>query len=312
MVSARSGGRGAGQEGSAQFGLVVQQHDAGAGADGLAGRGQAGGAAADHQDVGVDVLLVVLGAVLLRVQLAQAVEQFSLQAVHQGDGGGGEHGLGHVAREARRDLDQRVGFLHAGGHDAAGAVLVERVAGGDPAVGEQGRGERVAGVAGEFLAVHGETPGDGAVDASAGGEAGVLGSHLVAPSGAVVLAVGGAGGDAGCRDAGRRGPGGGAVSGEAGSAGFGAAGAGRVRPGRAHRVDGLDLVGDRVAEHVEPLAAAGAVQPAFGEGALGVVPVEQELGPFAVVQLVRVFRVGHVGLAAVVELGLVAGAAVGA
>ena len=168
------------------------EHDAGAGADGLAGRGQAGGAAADHQDVGVDVLLVVLGAVLLRVQLAQAVEQFSLQAVHQGDGGGGEHGLGNVAREARHDLHQRVGFLHAGGHDAAGPVLVERVAGGDPAVGEQGRGERVAGVAGEFLAVHGETPGDGAVDASAGGEAGVLGSHLVAPSGAVVLEGAGA------------------------------------------------------------------------------------------------------------------------
>ena len=188
MVCSQFGGRGTGQEGSAQLGLVVQQHDAGAGADGFAGRGQAGGAAADHQDVGVDVLLVVLRAVLLGIQAAQAVEQFRLQAVHQGDGGCGEHGLGHVAREPRRDLHQRVGFLHAGGHDAAGPVLVERVADGDPAVGEQGRGQRVAGVAREFLAVHGETPGDGAVDASAGGEAGVLGSHLVAPSGAVVLA----------------------------------------------------------------------------------------------------------------------------
>ncbi len=68
------GRRGAGQERSAQFGLVVHQHHAGTGADGLAGRGQAGGAAADHQDVGVDVLLVVLGAVLGRVQAAQAVE----------------------------------------------------------------------------------------------------------------------------------------------------------------------------------------------------------------------------------------------
>ena len=96
----QAGCRGAGQQRAAQFGLVVHEDHAGAGADGLAGRGQAGGAAADHQDVGVDVLLVVLGAVLLRVQLAQAVEQFGLQAVHQGDGGGGEHGLGHVAREA--------------------------------------------------------------------------------------------------------------------------------------------------------------------------------------------------------------------
>ncbi|MCY1239142.1 hypothetical protein D9M72_519200 [compost metagenome] len=134
-------------------------------------------------------LLVVLGAVLLGVKPAQAVEQVCLQAVHQGDGGGGEHGLCHVAREPCFDPDQRVGFLHAGGHDAAGAVLVQRVACGDPAIGEQGRGECVAGVAGEFLAVHGETPGDAAVDASAGREAGVLGSHLVAPSGAVVPGV---------------------------------------------------------------------------------------------------------------------------
>ena len=134
----------------------------------------------------MDVLLVVLGAVFLRVQPAQAVQEVRLQAVHQGDGGGGEHGLGHVACEARLDANQGVGFLHAGGHDAAGAVLVERVARGHPAVGEQGRSDRVARVSGEFLAVHGETPGNAAVDASAGGEAGVLGSHLVAPSGAVV------------------------------------------------------------------------------------------------------------------------------
>ena len=136
----------------------------------------------------MDVLLVVLGAVLLRIQLAQSVEQFGFQAVHQGDGSGREHGLGHVAREPGFNTNQRVGFLHAGGHDAPGPVLVQRVAGGDAAVGEQGRGEGVARVAGEFLAVHGETPGDGAVDASAYVEAGVLGSHLVAPSGAVALA----------------------------------------------------------------------------------------------------------------------------
>ena len=137
----------------------------------------------------MDVFLVVLGAVIFRVQPAQAVEQVGRQAVHQGDGGGGEHGLGHVAREPRCDLDQGVGFLHAGGQDAAGPVLVQRVAGGDPAVGDQRRGEGVAGVAGEFLAVHAKAPGDAAVDASAGAEAGLLGSHLVAPSGAVVLAV---------------------------------------------------------------------------------------------------------------------------
>jgi hypothetical protein len=141
------------------------------------GCGQAGRSAADHQDVGVDVLLVVLGAVVLRVQPAEAVQQVRGQAVHQGDGGGGEHGLGHVAREPRCDPDQGVGFFHPGGQDAAGPVLVQRVAGGDPAVGEQGRGEGVAGVAGEFLAVHAEAPGDAAVDASAGAEPVLLGGH---------------------------------------------------------------------------------------------------------------------------------------
>ena len=181
------GGSGSGQEGPAEFGLVVHQDDAGAAADGFAGRGQACGTATDHQDVGVDVLLVVLGAVIRRVQLAQAVQEAGLQAVHQGDGGGGEHGLGHVAGEARFDPDQRVGLFHPGGQDAAGTVLVERVADGDPAVREQGRGERVTGVPGEFLAVHGKAPGDAAVDASAGAEARFLGGHLVAPFGAVVL-----------------------------------------------------------------------------------------------------------------------------
>ncbi len=92
-----------------------------------------------------------------------------------------------MAGEARLHLDHGVGFLDAGGHDAAGAVLVERVSGGDPAVRDQGRGEGVAGMTREFLTVHGETPGDGSVDASAGCEACVLGSHLVAPSGAGVL-----------------------------------------------------------------------------------------------------------------------------
>ncbi len=73
----------------------------------------------------MDVVLVVLGSVIFRVQLAQSVEQLRLQAVHQGDGSGREHGLGHVAREPGFNTNQRVGFLHAGRHDAAGAVLVQ-------------------------------------------------------------------------------------------------------------------------------------------------------------------------------------------
>jgi hypothetical protein len=180
------GGGGSGQQGPAEFGLVVHQDDAGAAADGFACRGQAGGAATDHEDVGVDVLLVVLGAVIGRVQLAQAVQEAGLQAVHQGHGGGGEHGFGNVAGEAGFDPDQGVGLFHAGGEDAAGTVLVQRVAGGDAAVGQQRGGQGVARVSGEFLAVHGEAPGDAAVDAAAGAEARVLGGHLVAPSGAVL------------------------------------------------------------------------------------------------------------------------------
>ncbi len=82
---------GAGQERASQLRLVVQQHDTGTGPHGFPGRGQACGAAADNQDISVDVLLVVLGMVLLRVKLAQAVEELCLQPIHQSDGGGGEH-----------------------------------------------------------------------------------------------------------------------------------------------------------------------------------------------------------------------------
>src|SRR5699024_651097 len=63
---------------------------------------------------------------------------------------------------------------------------------------------------------------------------------------------------------------------------------------------------------VEPLAAPGRVLPALGEDALGVRPVEEVARPFAVVEGGGVLGVGHVGLAAVAELDLVARAAVGA
>ena len=186
--------RGAGQQRAAQFGLVVDKDDPGAGADGLAGRGQACRAATDHQDVGVDILLVVLGVVLGRVQLAQSAEQFGAEAVHEGHRGGGEHGFGHVAREPGRDLDQGVGFLDAGGHDAAGPVLIQGVARAEPAVGQQGGGEGVAGVASVLTAVQGEAPRDAAVDASAGAKTrGLrLSGHLTAPSGETGLVTVGA------------------------------------------------------------------------------------------------------------------------
>ena len=185
---------GSGQERSAEFGLVVNEDDPGAGADSFARCGQARRAAADHEDVGVDVLLVVLGTVLVRVQLAQSVEQFGAESVHEGHRGGGEHGLGHVAREPGGDLDQGVGFLDAGGHDAAGPVLVQGVARAQPAVGQQGGGEGVAGVAGVLTAVQGEAPGDAAVDASAGAKTrGLrLSGHLTVPSGETGLVTVGA------------------------------------------------------------------------------------------------------------------------
>src|SRR4029079_19264222 len=54
------------------------------------------------------------------------------------------------------------------------------------------------------------------------------------------------------------------------------------------------------------------VHPALGEQATGVVADEQVLRPFLVGQRARVLGVGHVGLAAVVELDLFARPAVGA
>ena len=146
----------------------------------------------------MDILLVVLGAVLVRVQLPESVEEFGAEAVHEGHRGGGEHGLGHVAREPGGDLDQGVGFLDSRGHDAAGAVLVEGVARPQPAVGQQGGGEGVAGVARVFTAIQGETPGDTAVDASAGAKTRglALSGHLIAPSGEAGLVTVGAVGPA--------------------------------------------------------------------------------------------------------------------
>src|SRR3954453_21320612 len=74
-------------------------------------------------------------------------------------------------------------------------------------------------------------------------------------------------------------------------------------------VDALEAVGGGVADGVEPAAAAGVVVPALGEAALGVVTEEDVVRPLLVGERGRVLRVGDVGLAAVVELGLLAGAA---
>ena len=65
------------------------------------------------------------------------------------------------------ELDQRVGLLRAGGDDAAGPVILEAAPHQMHAVGEQGGGEGVAGMALVALAVEGEADGLGAVDAAA-------------------------------------------------------------------------------------------------------------------------------------------------
>ncbi|MNR62968.1 hypothetical protein D3C85_1851280 [compost metagenome] len=74
----------------------------------------------------------------------------------------------------------------------------------------------------------------------------------------------------------------------------------------------MDVVAHGVAEHVEPLPAACAVDPTLGEGALGVLAVEQVFSPFPVREVIRALGVGDVRLATVVEFGFVAWPAVGA
>ena len=74
---------------------------------------------------------------------------------------------GALVRLERRPLpetDQRVGFLGAAGDDAARAVILERAADQHLVVGQQRRGERVAGKAPQALAVEAEGDGAGAVD----------------------------------------------------------------------------------------------------------------------------------------------------
>ena len=186
---------GGGEQRSAGLRLFVDEDHAGAGLGGLAGRGQAGGAGADDEHVGVHVLAVVDGLVGARVKLAQARKQGHVHAVGQFHGGGREHRFVHVPGVAGADLDQRVGFLDAGGHDAARAVQVEGRAAGLDAGAQHGRGHGVAGEPGEGLAVDREVQRPVPVDA--GGSRGLRaesvrrgGAHLVPPCAVLWLAAG--------------------------------------------------------------------------------------------------------------------------
>jgi hypothetical protein len=157
-----------GQQGPAGGGLLVHQDHPGTGPGRLPGRGEAGGPGPDDEHVGVDVLVVVVGLVLGRVQLTQPAQVRGGQTVGELHRGGRQHGLVDVGGGAGRDLHQRVGLLDAGGHDPARAAEVHRVAAGDPPRGQQGRGQGVPGVAGELLPVDAEADGRAAVEAGSG------------------------------------------------------------------------------------------------------------------------------------------------
>ena len=156
-------GVGGAQQGAAGLALLVDEHHPGAGA----GRGQRGGepgrSGADDEQVGVHVLGVVAGGVGDLGQPALPGDAAGDQAVEQLDGGGEQHRLG----EGLLDLDQAAGVLGPRRGDAAGPAELD--AGGDlvDAVGQQGRGQRVTGVPGQFPAVEGEGVGGVAVDATA-------------------------------------------------------------------------------------------------------------------------------------------------
>ena len=158
---------GAGQQRAAGLGLLVDEGDAGPGA----GRGERGGqprrtgAHDEHVDVVVDG--VVAGGVRDVREPALTRQAVGHQSVVELDGGGQQHRLG----EGLLDLHQAARVLGPGRGDAAGPA--ELHARGDlvAAGGEQRRGERVAGVAGEGLPVEGEPEGGVAVDAAARGGA---------------------------------------------------------------------------------------------------------------------------------------------
>ena len=206
-------GLGAVQQRAAEFRALVRQHRARPGGGGGMGRGDAGRAAAHHQDVAMGVAVLVN----LRVRLARgprqpghapdcgrinpvppggrpheglvveaggeqagrqpgsraqveperrpAVDALGGQPVVKLDFGRAQVGLRETARLQQH---QRVRLLRPDGHDAARPVVFE-AAGEEPhPVGEQRRGQRVAGMAGIAPAVEAEGERARPVDPAAG------------------------------------------------------------------------------------------------------------------------------------------------
>jgi hypothetical protein len=109
------------------------------------------------------IALVVDRVVRRRIQCADPRDSGGGQSVDQFPGGGGHRRFAPVAA----DLQQRVGFLVPGGHDAARATVVDRVADPDAPVGQQRRRHGVARVPGVGDVVDGEGQHGVAVDPSA-------------------------------------------------------------------------------------------------------------------------------------------------
>lgn len=107
--------------------------------------------------------LVVLVAVRTVVEHPDAVEQGDVEAIAQLERGGGQHRLVVLSVDA----NERVGLLDAGAQYAAGAAQVDGVPHPQAAVGHEGGGERVTGVAREGRAVDGEPDRLGAVETPA-------------------------------------------------------------------------------------------------------------------------------------------------
>ena len=80
---------------------------------------------------------------------------------------------------------QGVGFFHAGGQQAARTVVLERTAHEMHAVGEQGRSQCVADMAGKSLAIESEVHQTRTIDTTASGGAASVLAHRWPPAGAV-------------------------------------------------------------------------------------------------------------------------------
>ena len=185
------------------------------------------------------------------------------------------------ATAAAVDREQRIGLLGAVAEDAARPMILERAADEVDAVGEQRRGDRVAGVRLDGLAVEAHAR------SACRDRCGRLGKTEGCAIGSPLPLVG-------------RGQGWGESSTVTWrsltpplSLPSGGGDRSRTRARRAHRIGGDDPVARRIAQRVEPALAAVRMQPALGVHALRVGPVEEILRPVRIVDAARGRRAGR-------------------